>query len=788
MSVIVIVESPSKIKKISEILGNNYTVIASFGHITGISKLDNINTDTFEVSYDILDDKKSVFNNIKKMVKSSRELIIATDADSEGEAIGFHICDKLNLPISTTKRILFNEITEKAILNAIQNPTILNMDLIESQKTRQIIDMIVGYTVTPMLWKHLQTNNSKKSNIILSSGRCQTPALRLIYDRYLEIQNNNAIKYYKTTGYFSNLNIPFILDHDFLDEMEIEYFLTNEIKGNNTFINEIKHSSRIDNPPVPLITSKLQQIANAELGLSTKETMKYAQELYEKSLITYMRTDTKKYSADFIQSALNYAYDKYPNSYVPENNYISNIINNSNDGNPHEGIRPTNILINYNDLDEEKYSKKAIRLYKLIWKISIQSCLHYAEYTTITVLINVGNYIFKNTSEKIKIIGWKALDLNEHKSKSYDYLNTLKEGNIITYNSIIAELHIKNLKQHYSEGGIVKALEEIGIGRPSTYSSLVQKLIDRKYVIKENISGIKIIGNEFILENGNIIYKSVEKNIGEEKGKLVITSLGILVIQFLLENYEDLFNYTFTSTMEGFLDEIITKKSKRINICREYYDKVTELTKLLKTGKLGIDIDDNNTFIVGRNGPVIKSKNEEGKVIFKSIKQNIDINKIKNGDIELDDILEKPENNCILLGKTKLGIDIYIKKGIYGLYFQWGENKKSLKTNRPITNISFDEAIDIIENNNSNNDNNNNNSNNDNSNNDDNDNNNNEFRKIDNNLSIRKNKKTGEYYVFFKNKYMKTPKFFSLSGFNDDNYMTCDLKILRKWLNINYKI
>ena len=228
MSVIVIVESPSKIKKISEILGNNYTVIASFGHITGISKLDNINTDTFEVSYDILDDKKSVFNNIKKMVKSSRELIIATDADSEGEAIGFHICDKLNLPISTTKRILFNEITEKAILNAIQNPTILNMDLIESQKTRQIIDMIVGYTVTPMLWKHLQTNTSKKSNIILSSGRCQTPALRLIYDRYLEIQNNNAIKYYKTTGYFSNLNIPFILDHEFLDEMEIEYFLTNE--------------------------------------------------------------------------------------------------------------------------------------------------------------------------------------------------------------------------------------------------------------------------------------------------------------------------------------------------------------------------------------------------------------------------------------------------------------------------------------------------------------------------------------------------------------------------------
>ena len=316
---LVIVESPAKCKKIESYLGSGYKVVATYGHLRNITDLKSINIDTdYAISWSLNKEslKQKQIELLRSEIGSADEVIIATDSDREGEAIAWHICDLYNLNVSLTKRIIFNEITETAILAAVKAPTRINMDLVNAQKTRQIIDMLVGFTISPFLWKHISRTVSGDTG--LSAGRCQTPALRLIYDNYKAIQDSPGKKVYNTTGCFTIMNLTFDLNTVFTDEKQVTQFL-NECKNSKFICSASTPKKSLKKPPEPLTTSLLQQMASNELHMSPKDTMKNAQQLYEGGYITYMRTDSKKYSKDFVEHVKLYIENTYDKTYISQN-------------------------------------------------------------------------------------------------------------------------------------------------------------------------------------------------------------------------------------------------------------------------------------------------------------------------------------------------------------------------------------------------------------------------------------------------------------------------------------
>ena len=825
--ILVIVESPSKCKKIEEYLGENYKVIASFGHIREIKTIKNIDIqNNFQTNYEIIEEKKQIIKNIQKEINKSVDIILATDNDNEGEAIAWHICEVFNLPIELTKRITFNEITYSAIQNSIKNPRFINMNIVFSQQTRQILDILIGFTISPILWKNI----SCKSKIPLSAGRCQTPALKLIYDNFLELtkyKNNNGISYYKTTGYFTKLCLPFELDKDFELYEDIDYFLKGSVNHHHKMIiNEPK--LKINSSPQPFITSTIQQYINNELHLSPKETMKICQELYEKGFITYMRTNTKKYSNEFIQSVDNYLKNKWNSKISSDENKINNINislfkdkqQKEEEETNHEAIRPTNIFLNEYCLKEGKIdndnhsqdfknlSIKTRKIYNIIWRNSIQSCMDDCKYVDINIKINAfQKNNFKYNTTKIIYEGWKKFDKKKDvlTSKEYDFFISLKEmqqmkqkindcNNCndcndcndyinIDYIKIISEENKKEIKSHYNEAGLIKKLEEFGIGRPSTYSMLVDKIQERKYVVKENINGYEKECVSLILQKNELQEKKIIKIFGNEKNKLIITPLGNIVIEFLITHYDNLFNYEYTKHMEFFLDEIEKGKKKKEEICflcNEELLKSIEIAKNSNYKKSStIQIDDKHSFIIGKNGPVVKKTEDDGKVIFISVCKELDIKKIENGNI--DDIIEKTNITSLNIGFYN-DEELILKKGKYGIYVVYGNNKKPLSCfgNRPLENISYNEVIDILQKN----------ENitkyNDDTNVDMNERSIKKFiRQISENISIR-NGKYGNY-IFFKKKTMKIPKFYKLDGFRE-NVISCDLKNIQNWIYEKYNI
>lgn len=787
---LVIVESPSKCKKIEEYLGEGYKVIASFGHIRELKTLKNIDTDNgFTPYYETIEEKEKQIDFIRKEIKKSEEVILATDNDNEGEAISWHICMVFELPIHKTKRIIFNEITKQAIKNAIDNPILLNMDIVNSQQTRQILDLLIGFNISPILWKHI----SAKSKSPLSAGRCQTSALRLIYDNYIEIRENNGIIYFKTIGYFTKLCIPFELDKDFLDKDEVEYFLEQSVNH--------KHILLIDNPesiskspPKPFITSTIQQHMSNELNMSPKETMKICQELYELGYITYMRTNTKKYSQEFIKNIVNYLHAEWNLKPTPDEKLNDLDISYDKETN-HEAIRPTNININEYTLKNgkvpEEFKKlegRVIKVYNIIWKNSIQSCMNDALYYSMNIKIyTFDNTHFKYNSQKIYYDGWKFFDKKDKTNENndeynyfYNMMETVRKSNDnyeIDYIKIISEENIKKTKSHYTEAGLIKKLEELGIGRPSTFSMLVSKIQERQYVSKENINGIEKECVSFILQENEVEEKKIIKIFGNEKNKLIIKPLGIIVIEFVLQYFDNIFNYEYTKKMEFFLDEIENGMKQREEVCKTCNEELQKGIHSLNETKEGkcsnIKIDDTHTFIIGKHGPVVKNTDGNGKVIFMTVREGIDVKKIQNGNIE--DIIDRTPSS-IILGKYE-NDDLILKKGKYGIYVIYGNNKKSLSVlgNRPLENINYEEVVDILKIDE-----------------------NGEFeknndiarektflRKVNDNISIR-NGKYGNY-IFFKTSSMKTPKFFKLNGFKE-NVIACELEILKKWIHEKYNI
>lgn len=781
--ILVIVESPAKCDKIEKFLGNGYKCLASFGHLTKLSSLKNIDiNNNFGLTFDTIDEKNKQIQKLQKAINNASEVILATDDDREGEAIAWHICKLFKLSLQNTKRILFNEITEKAILNAIKNPTLVNLDIVHAQQTRQILDLLLGYRISPILWKNISSNNKNS----LSAGRCQTPALKLVYENYKDLQNNTGTKIYNTTGYFTSKLFPFILDKQFEDEKNMNAFLEESIEFKHILTCDAKKDSS-RNPPLPFTTSSLQQSASNVLHISPKETMQICQKLYEAGLITYMRTDSKNYSSEFIKTASDYIDKNYGKNFINDKinieynkkeskdeskketkkeNKKESKKESKNTQDAHEAIRPTNIFCEF---IKENYSKKEISLYKLIWKNTIKSCMSPAIYQTILNKITAPQDLFyKYTAEEVIFLGWQIIDNdndNEEENKAklaFNYLPKIKNKNI-NFNKIISKVSVKNLKTHYTEAKLVQLLEQHGIGRPSTFSTLIDKIQEREYVKKENVEGFTIncVDLELDKDTKLISKKEEKKEFGNEKNKLIIQPIGIIVIEFLINYFDKLFQYKYTEDMENKLDLISKGEYIWIDICNEYNREILNLIEpvLNNVKKEEYKLDNKHSYIIGKYGPVIKCTEGE-KISFKSIKKDLNHDDIKNGKYNLKDIIEDEKKATgKLLGQYE-NKDVYLKKGKYGLFIEWGENNKSIKHIKKNENlITLEDVKSCLESK--------------------------IIREINENLSIRK----GNYgdYIFYKTTTMKKPQFYKLNNF-DDNYKTCSIDYIKSWIREKYNL
>jgi DNA topoisomerase-1 len=785
---LVIVESPAKCKKIEEYLGPGYKCLASFGHLQELPSLKNVDinnnfTPTYTISNNAL--KKKQIELIRREIKKADEVILASDLDREGEKIAHTIIELFKLPL-TTKRITFNEITEQALQTAIKNPTTIDMDMVHAQQARQILDLLVGFKVTPVLWKCIA--NPSKDNA-LSAGRCQTPALRLIYDNEQEIKEAKERKVYNTTGYFTNSNLPFELSKEYDNQDAIINFLDASSLFEHVYsCSEPKKVFKA--PPEPFTTSRIQQVASNELHYSPKETMRLCQELYEGGFITYMRTDSKTYSGGFLDEVKKYIATEYgaDTRYIGANfdstfECIDDVKNAIKDKksvtqDAHEAIRPTNIFLR--ELPENIMDSKMVRMYKLIWENTLESCMSAASFFQITAtIIAFENNKFTYKSEQVDFPGWKIVSKKnaeeiKRENTTYTYLQIIKKNAIIPYKKMVARVTIKGSKSHYTEARLVQMLEEKGIGRPSTFSSLVDKIQERGYVKKEDVKGKEVICSDYELENGSISEIQTKREFGNEKGKLVIQPLGVIVMEFLEKHFSQLFEYNYTCQMEDTLDKIAKGNYTWHELCRECNIQIDQLIDTMgPQAKMAIQIDENNTYMVGKYGPVIKctEKQENGKekTTFKPVRKDIDISTLEKGITEVKDIIDdkkKESKSSYNLGQHE-GHDVILKKGKFGLYITWDKNTKNLKElgNRPMENITFAEIKKYLNEGSS------------------------YVREINSNTSIRKGPK-GDY-LFYKTPRMKKPKFYDIKSFVtelSEDYKICDIDILKSWLSDKYDI
>ena len=765
--ILVIVESPAKCKKIESFLGKNYKCLASYGHIrefsNGLKSIDYNNN--YKVVYKISYNKQKYVKILRAAIKKATQVMLATDDDREGEAIAWHICKVFNLDVQKTKRIIFHEVTKKALLKAVNNPTIIDMNKVNAQKSRQILDLIVGFTTSPVLWKNISWNSKKG----LSAGRCQTPALNLVYDNDQICKNAKGEEVYETKGVFASQDVVFTLDKLYSNKKEVEYFLENS-KEFKHMISIVDKKRLKKSPPKPFTTSLLQQKASNLYNFSPKNTMKLAQTLYENGFITYMRTDNPKYSKDFVNSASDYIVDKWSNKYIGKNLEKITLISDKSSENDeeqikkenkdkndlaqeaHEAIRPTKVEVDI--VQHPKIGKYEQKLYKLIWENSVESCMAPSMYDVIYSKVTApDDLIYKNKTEKNIFLGWEIVKGGDRDDSLYEFINSIGEDTKkVKYKQIMSDVTIKKLKTHYTEAKLVQLLEKKGIGRPSTFSSLVSKIVDRGYVKKGNINGIEKECENFVLTKKNIEKKIIKKTFGEEKNKLVIEPVGIVVMEFLKKHLNDVFNYEYTKNMEADLDKIkdgSMKLKELCDACRKQLSKSIAGIDKEKTEmgnqdnkKKGIQIDEHHTWIIGKYGPVVKCE-KDGTITFKKAKEGIDIAKLKNGGYSLSDILEETSKtgNSIRLGQINEN-DVVLKKGKFGLYINYDNKNISLKDMRKkMEDITLKDVEKILKMQKKNS---------------------NILKEINENASIRKGK--WGPYVFYKTDKMKKPRFLKIKG------------------------
>jgi len=782
---LIIVESPAKCKKIESYLGSGYKCIASFGHVRelitkrGLKCIDINNN--FAPHFKEIARQKDNIAKMKRLVTQYSDVILATDDDREGEAIAWHLCQIFKLPISTTKRIIFHEITKSAIQNAVLTPTTINMEKVHSQQARQVLDLLVGFTISPILWRHI-TRFKKES---LSAGRCQTPALRLIYDNQMDINKTPGHKCYNITGYFTKHNLQFNLNTQIDSCDTVETFLEDSVEHPHMF-SKNKPKELIKKCPEPLTTSAIQQKASNVLRYSPKDTMKICQNLYEAGYITYMRTDSKNYSQEFLDNIKKLIIATYSEKYIKPD--LSSLSLRKTDDKPktskstkknsktkknpnnaqeaHEAIRPTDIS-RIIVPDGNKITNKEKRMYTLIRNHTLESCMADALYLSLHCkFTSVNPYHYKYSCEQVVFPGWKIVCGYEEVNPIYEYLKLLTTKKPIAYNKIKASYTIRDLKTHYTEAKLIHLLEHKGIGRPSTFSNIISKIQDRNYVKKQNVEGQSITCIDYELIDNEIEEIEDRKTIGGEKNKMVIQPTGIMVIEFLLKYFDSLFEYDYTKRMEDDLDKIANGNKLWYSLCKSCYDEMNVcVVQIKEEHKEKIHIDDNHVYMIGRYGPVIKTKIDD-KLKFLKVKPDIDLNKLKAGELSLEDIIDKSATNVkngSILGTHK-GQEVTIHNGKFGIYVKYNTKTYSLKIlNKPIEEIKLYDIIPFIEGLRNTNP--------------------NVLRTISPHITLRK----GKYgpYLFYKTDDMNKPQFLKLKGFTD-NANTCNLEILQNWIQDTY--
>ena len=761
---LIIVESPSKCKKIESYLGKNYCCIASMGHIRGLNGLKSIDTKkTFEPTFEMIEEKQHHVNEMKKVIARFEQsnIYIGTDDDREGEAIGWHICEIFGLPIETTKRILFHEVTKPALQKAVDSPTILNMKLIKAQHARQVLDIIVGYKISPYLWKYLYNDK----NNALSAGRCQTPALRLVYENEQQIQNSQVSSpLFKIYGNFLSEKLEFILKHDFESIEDTEAFMKKSVKHKHVLtMGEKKQSKR--SPPKPFNTSNLLQNASSVLHMSPGETMKHAQTLYQNGYITYMRTDSREYSKQFLDYA-----EKYITSKYGQGSLMSDLqtIENKSTSNPHEAIRVTQLVLQNINME----NTRTLSLYKLIWKNTIESCMN--DYYCDLYEINISSPTDSVYSHALEIptkYGWKTIEEKRPIIEVQNEMGGLKlklqsqHNTEVEYNKIETKCNIKKGISHYTEASLIKKLEDLGIGRPSTFASLVETILERGYVKKQDVKGTMYKTTIYVLENNKLKKTTQTKEYGEEKNKLVIQELGTLVLEFLLQYYNPLFSYEYTKQMESQLDEISDGVIEEWEqICKNCYNEIKELAKSMKNvDKFSTPVDETYEFIFEKYGPVLRYKTEDDKYAYKNIKKELQVTlqDIKNNKYTAEELIEE-NNQCIGVYQDH---EVFVKTGRYGAYVEWNDQKKTLKNlNKTISEITLEDVIQVLN---------------------DEVQDKNVLRALNSNLSIRKGK-FGPY-IYYKAPHSTKPQFFNIKKYKG-SYLEDEIETVLEWIKDVYEV
>jgi DNA topoisomerase-1 len=694
---LVIVESPAKAKTIEGYLGKDFTVKSSYGHVRDLPKNDlAINVEKgFSPVYEVSPEKQEVIAELKKLAKKAETVWLATDEDREGEAISWHLAEALGLDIATTKRIVFSEITKTAIQKAIEKPRTIDVDLVNAQQARRVLDRLVGFELSPVLWRKVKQG--------LSAGRVQSVAVRIIVEREREIENFASSTFYNVRGNFDlgTAVLKADLARKIKDAQEAQAFL-NTCNGATFTIANMETKPARRTPTAPFTTSTLQQEAGRKLGFSVSRTMVVAQRLYESGKITYMRTDSVNLSDFALEAAKNEITKSFGERYSKTRQYT-----NKNKGaqEAHEAIRPTDMAAREiaGERDEQ-------RLYDLIWKRTLASQMADAELekTTATVAISTCDDVLQAKGEVIKFDGFLKLyiestDEEENEDGGSGMLPPLTLGQVLPLNDLIATQRFTQKPPRYSEASLVKRLEELGIGRPSTYAPTISTIQQREYVEKKDKEGTPRPFDIFTLKAGKISHEVKTENTGAEKSKLFPTDIGMVVNDFLVEQFPNILDYTFTARVEEEFDEIAEGKMQWQEMMKRFYkpfhDNVTETMESASRQngerEIGTDPKSGKPVIarIARFGPVVQlgAADDEDKK-FASLRPGQSI-----GNITLEEALKLFELPR-LVGEYN-GQPVTAAIGRFGPFVKHGSVYASLRVREgddPYT-IEIDRAIKLIE-------------------------------------------------------------------------------------------
>ena len=695
---LVIVESPTKAKTIEGFLGKEYTVKASQGHVRDLNKNTlSVNIDkSFEPEYEIPDDKKALVAELRKLSKAADTVWLASDEDREGESISWHLYEVLDLKKKDTKRIVFHEITKTAITNAIENPRDINMGLVNAQQARRVLDRLVGYELSPLLWKKVKP--------ALSAGRVQSVAVRLIVEREEEIKSFTQSSTFRITAQFSFIkdgqeyNLLAELPHRFDTEKETRKFLESCVNASYK-VDGIEKKPTVRYPAPPFTTSTLQQEAARKLGFSVANTMRIAQQLYESGKITYMRTDSVNLSSLALGMAKKEIEQNYGIEYVKTRQYHTK---SKGAQEAHEAIRPT-----YLNQHTIKGTADERRLYELIWKRTIASQMADAqmERTNVNISVSTNDKQFVATGEAILFDGFlKVYRESYDDAPSEDtaaILPPIEIGTTLDMEKIEAQQRYTRPPFRYNEASLVKKMEELGIGRPSTYAPTISTIQKREYVTKGDIKGTSMEFQILTLKNNKITEKKGKETFGAEKGKLIPTDIGVLVNKFLLQYFENIIDYNFTANVEKEFDQIEEGQREWNAMIKDFYNgfhkqivSTTEHSGKFSGEKLlGTDpATGKNVYVkVGRFGPVaqIGDTESEEKPRFAGLKKDMSIE-----NVTLEEVLKLFDFPRIL-GEFE-GKEIVVAVGRFGPYIRHDNKFYSLaKTDNPAL-VEYDRAVDII--------------------------------------------------------------------------------------------